>query len=182
MRTLCQQSLSAALLFWSQRLAVEFLVQSRTARAASTCCPTLTLERAATTLYQGAHAPLQTRRRPGLAAAGQLCDHGQRAARRIHPCRPGATGSWPSGLGRLAQRRGWLAGRACAPVPELLETATARIRVENTWFREDEWLGDASHCYRVSPVAQALGVIYHALLSTSARSELETGPAGHTPF
>lgn len=166
MRTLCQQSLSAALLFWSQRLAVEFLVQSPNGAVREYLLPDmLTLERAATTPLSGAHAPLQARDAGrGWRLQGSFATTANAQPEGFTLVAPVQLGVGQAGWAALRSEEDGLQVEHARLFPELLETATARIRVENTWFREDEWLGDASLLLRVSPVAQALGVIYHALL------------------
>ena len=49
--------------------------------------------------------------------------------------------------------------------PKIQQASTARIKVQNVFFREDEWLGDMTLLNAVSPVRNALGVIYEALLN-----------------
>lgn len=171
MRQLCAESLSAALLFWCQRMAIEFLVHSRNGALREYLLPDcLTYERAATVPFSLASSPLRAdntgrgwRLNGGFSLVGNAQADGFSL---ICPLKPeGEPGGWvvlrseEDGV-HLEPNR--LLG------PDHDKAQTAHLQVQNVFFREDEWLGDMALSEAVNPVCTALGVIYESLLNKMA--------------
>ena len=50
-------------------------------------------------------------------------------------------------------------------LPHLHNTCPARVRVDQAFFRADEWLGDSPLLQQTEPVRLALGVLYQSLIA-----------------
>lgn len=158
MAALCQHSISAALLFWGQRMAIEFLLQSPNGALREYLLPDLLSgERAATVpLPLGLHR-LQAH---DTGRGWQLSGQGLQAVNApsqgfsfVAPVEMGPTAGWcllrseedgfdvHAAIGPAAPSRAW----------------TARIELRQVFFREDEWLGDSTLEQAVHPVRMALG-------------------------
>ncbi|MDD0815971.1 acyl-CoA dehydrogenase family protein [Curvibacter sp. HBC28] len=158
MEALCRQSLSAALLFWSQRLAIEFLVQTGNVAVREHLLPDLlTFQRAASlplSLNQRTIQARDTGRGWQLSAQGLLAAHATPAGFSfVAPIEAGDLCGW--GLLR-SEEDGFdvhpqSLGAGTAPAD------TARIDLRQVFFREDEWLGGPELDQTVHPVRRALG-------------------------
>lgn len=173
MRSLCAQSLSAGVLFWCQRTAIEFLVQSFNAALREHLLPDLlSFQRAATT-------PLSLDA-PALTAQDGVC--GMRLSGWVQSianaqtdgvslivpvhmpaATPGAAG--PSGWVVLPSEEDGVHLEPGTLLPHLHNTCPARVRVEQAFFRADEWLGDSHLLQQTEPVRLALGVLYQSLIA-----------------
>ncbi len=166
MRDLCDKSLSAGVRFWCQRTAIEFLVQSFNVAVREHFLPDmLALERAAST-------PLSLDA-PALIAKDE--GRGMRLSGVIHSI----ANAQPDGLSLIVpiamqSKTGWAIlqseedGVHVEPgvlLPHLKDTCPARVRVEQAFFRADEYLGDGSLLHKTDSVRLALGVLYQSLIA-----------------
>lgn len=153
MSEVCKRSMSAALLFWSQRLAIEFLLQSANGALREYLLPDLLSgERAATVpLPMGLHR-LQAH---DTGRGWQLSGQGLQA---MNAAPHGFSFVAPVQMGPTA---GWCLLRSEEDGFDVHSTPsrawTARIDVRQVFFREDEWLGDSALEQAVHPVRMALG-------------------------
>ena len=160
MAEVSQHSISAALLFWGQRMAIEFLLQSPNGALREYLLPDLLSgERAATVpLPLGLHR-LQAH---DTGRGWQLSGQGLQAVNAppqgfsfVAPVQMGPTAGWcllrseedgfdvHTASGSATPSRAW----------------TARIDLRQVFFREDEWLGDSALEQAVHPVRMALGCV-----------------------
>lgn len=167
MRALCEKSLSAGVLFWCQRTAVEFLVQSFNAAVREHLLPELLrFQRAAST-------PLSLDASVLLVAQGE--GRGMRLRGVIHSiANAHADGFTLVVPVQMQSAMGWAVlqseedGVHIEPgnlLPHLKETCPARVRVDDAFFRADEWLGDSLLLHKTEPVRLALGVLYQSLIA-----------------
>lgn len=173
MRTLCTQSLSAGVLFWCQRTAIEFLVQSFNAALRQHLLPDLlSFQRAATTpLSLDAPALTAQDGARGLRLSGWVQSVANAQADGVSlivpvhlpVATPGAAGS--SGWAVLASEEDGVHLEPGTLLPHLHNTCPARVRVDQAFFRVDEWLGDSRLLQQTEPVRLALGVLYQSLIA-----------------
>lgn len=154
----CQHSMSAALVFWGQRMAIEFLLQSANGALREYLLPDLLSgERAATVplplgLYRlQAH---DTGRGWQLSGQGlQAVNASPQGFSFVAPIQMGATSGWC--LLRSEEDGFDVHTASAATAPS--GAWTARIDLRRVFFREDEWLGDQALETAVHPVRMALG-------------------------
>lgn len=160
MSELCQHSMSAALLFWGQRMAIEFLLQSANGALREYLLPDLLSgERAATVpLPMGLHR-LQAQ---DTGRGWQLSGQGLQAVNAppqgfsfVAPVQMGPTAGWC--LLRSEEDGFDVHAATGSASPSPSRAWTARIDVRQVFFREDEWLGDSTLERAVHPVRMALG-------------------------
>ena len=173
MRTLCAQSLSAGVLFWCQRTAIEFLVQSFNAALREHLLPDLlSFQRAATTpLSLDAPALTAQDGARGLRLSGWVQSVANAQADGVSlivpvhlpAATPGAAGS--SGWAVLASEEDGVHLEPGTLLPHLHNTCPARVRVDQAFFRADEWLGESHLLQQTEPVRLALGVLYQSLIA-----------------
>jgi len=158
MAELCQHSISAALLFWGQRMAIEFLLQSPNGALREYLLPDLLSgERAATVpLPLGLHR-LQAH---DTGRGWQLSGQGLQAVNAppqgfsfVAPVQMGPTAGWCL---LRSEEDGFDVHAASGPAAPS-RAWTARIELRQVFFREDEWLGDSTLERAVHPVRMALG-------------------------
>lgn len=154
----CRHSMSAALLFWGQRLAIEFVLQSANVALRDYLLPDLLSgERAATVpLPLGLHR-LQAH---DTGRGWQLSGQGLQAVNAppqgfsfIAPVQMGVASGWCL---LRSEEDGFDVRTASGPAAPS-GAWTARIDLRQVFFREDEWLGDSTLEAAVHPVRLALG-------------------------
>jgi hypothetical protein len=166
MRSLCAQSLAAGVLFWCQRTAIEFLVQSFNAAVREHLLPDLLhFQRAATTpLSLDAPALIAQEGGRGLRLSGWVQSVANAQADGVSLIVPV----------HLSGSAGWAVlqseedGVHLAPgtlLPHLHSACPARVQVDQAFFRADEWLGDSRLLQQTEPVRLALGVLYQSLIA-----------------
>lgn len=158
MSELCQHSMSAALLFWGQRMAIEFLLQSANGALREYLLPDLLSgERAATVpLPMGLHR-LQAQ---DTGRGWQLSGQGLQAVNAppqgfsfVAPVQMGPSAGWC--LLRSEEDGFDVHTSSASPSPS--RAWAARMDLRQVFFREDEWLGDSTLERAVHPVRMALG-------------------------
>ncbi len=163
---LCEASPSAALLFWAQRMAIEFLVHAENVALREFLMPDLlTFHKSATVPYNFEHNSLNVRndsRHLFLSGGNYVMTNAQADGftlicpvstdrNSIAWC---VVDSEAQGFERLPHDMGSFAADA----------KVARIEMRNVFFRGDEILGEADLASKVLEVQSALGVIYEYLL------------------
>jgi len=166
MRSLCEKSLSAGVLFWCQRTAIEFLVQSFNTAVREHLLPDLLqFQRAASTpLSLDAPVLLAQDAGRGMRLSGLVHSVANAQADGFSLIVPvqmqGATG-WAV----LQSEEDGVHTEPGNLLPHLKDTCPARVRVDNAFFRADEWLGDSLLLHKTEPVRLALGVLYQSLIA-----------------
>lgn len=158
MAEVCEHSMSAALLFWGQRLAIEFVLQSANVALRDYLLPDLLSgDRAATVpLPLGLHR-LQAH---DTGRGWQLSGQGLQAVNApaqgfsfVAPVQMGAASGWCL----LRSEEDGFDVRSASGSAAPSGAWTARIDLCQVFFREDEWLGDSTLDAAVHPVRLALG-------------------------
>ena len=174
MRSLCAQSLSAGVLFWCQRTAIEFLVQSFNVALREHLLPDLlSFQRAATTpLSLDAPALTAQEGGRGLRLSGWVQSVANAQADGVSlivPVHMPASTPIPTpGVAGWAVLQSEEDGVHLEPgtlLPHLHNTCPARVRVDQAFFLADEWLGDSPLLQQTEPVRLALGVLYQSLIA-----------------
>lgn len=170
MRSLCAQSLSAGVLFWCQRTAIEFLVQSFNVAVREHLLPDLLrFERAATTpLSLDAPALTAQDGARGLRLSGWVQSVANAQADGVSlivPVHLPATTPDSVGWAVLQSEEDGVHLEPGTLLPHLHNTCPARVRVHQVFFRADEWLGDSHLLQQTEPVRLALGVLYQSLIA-----------------
>ena len=170
MRTLCTQSLSAGVLFWCQRTAIEFLVQSFNAALRQHLLPDLlSFQRAATTpLSLDAPALTAQDGARGLRLSGWVQSVANAQADGVSlivPVHMPAPTPGSAGWAVLQSEEDGVHLEPGTLLPHLHNTCPARVRVDQAFFRADEWLGDSLLLQQTEPVRLALGVLYQSLIA-----------------
>lgn len=165
-RRLCEVSPSAALMFWAQRMAIEFLVHASNVALREYLLPDLlTFQRSATVPFNFEHNSLTVNNdgRHLFLNGGNYI----------------ATNASADGFALICPLQsdteavGWCVlhseeqGFDCAAHvihPAAPHADAARITLRQVFFRGDELLGEAPLHHSVLDVQSALGVIYEALL------------------
>lgn len=154
----CQHSMSAALVFWGQRMAIEFLLQSPNGALREYLLPDLLSgERAATVPLPLGLYRLQAH---DTGRGWQLSGQGLQAVNAppqgfsfIAPVQMGSTAGWCL----LRSEEDGFDVRTSGDTALPSRAWSARIDVRQVFFREDEWLGDSALERAVHPVRMALG-------------------------
>jgi len=164
---LCEASPSAALLFWAQRMAIEFLVHAENVGLREFLMPDLlTFHKSATVPYNFEHNSLHVSNdsRHLFLSGGNYVVTNAQADGFILICpikTDGNSIAWcvvdseTQGFERLPHDMGPFSSGA----------KVARIEMRNVFFRGDELLGEANLATKALEVQRALGVIYEDLLS-----------------
>jgi len=165
-RRLCEASPSAALLFWAQRMAIEFLVHADNVALRDFLMPDLlTFHKSATVPYNFDHNSLHVSndsRYLYLSGGNYVVTNAQADGfSLICPARTDGNSiawcvvdsetqgfeRWPHDMGAFAS-----------------DAKVACIEMRNVFFRGDELLGEANLATKALEVQSALGVIYEDLL------------------
>lgn len=163
---LCEVSPSAALVFWAQRMAIEFLVHASNVALREYLLPDLlTFQKSATVPFNFEHNSLAVNN----DGRHLFLNGGNYAA--SNASTDGFTLICP--VKSETQAVGWYVlhseeqGFDCVPHaihPAAQDADAARITMRHVFFRDDELLGEATLHHSVLDVQSALGVIYEALL------------------
>jgi hypothetical protein len=163
---LCEMSPSAALMFWAQRMAIEFLVHASNVALREYLLPDLlTFQKSATVPFNFEHNSLAVNNdgRHLFLTGGNYITTNASADGFALICP----------LQSETEAVGWCVlhseeqGFDCAPHvihPSAPHADAARITLRQVFFRGDELLGEAPLHHCVLDVQSALGVIYEALL------------------
>lgn len=174
MRSLCAQSLSAGVLFWCQRTAIEFLVQTFNVALREHLLPDLLSFQRAATAPLSLDAPALTAQEGGrgLRLSGWVQSVANAQADGVSlivPVHMPASTPIPTpGVAGWAVLQSEEDGVHLEPgtlLPHLHNTCPARVRVDQAFFRADEWLGDSPLLQQTEPVRLALGVLYQSLIA-----------------
>ena len=178
MRSLCAQSLSAGVLFWCQRTAIEFLVQTFNVALREHLLPDLLSFQRAATAPLSLDAPALTAQEGGrgLRLSGWVQSVANAQADGVSlivPVHMPASTPIPTpiptpGFAGWAVLQSEEDGVHLEPgtlLPHLHNTCPARVRVDQAFFRADEWLGDSRLLQQTEPVRLALGVLYQSLIA-----------------
>lgn len=174
MRSLCAQSLSAGVLFWCQRTAIEFLVQTFNVALCEHLLPDLLSFQRAATAPLSLDAPALTAQEGGrgLRLSGWVQSVANAQADGVSlivPVHMPASTPIPTpGFAGWAVLQSEEDGVHLEPgtlLPHLHNTCPARVRVDQAFFRADEWLGDSPLLQQTEPVRLALGVLYQSLIA-----------------
>lgn len=170
-RRLCEASESAALLFWAQRMAIEFLVHAENVALREFLLPDLlTFHKSATVPFNFAHNSLQVSndgRHLFLSGGNYVVTNAPAEGfTLICPIKTDdnavawcVVDSEAQGFERVPHDLG----------PLTPDAKAARIEMRHVFFRGDELLGEARLASKALAVQRALGVIYEELRSLTPR-------------
>lgn len=170
MRSLCAQSLSAGVVFWCQRTAIEFLVQSFNAALREYLLPDLLrFDRAATTpLSLDTPALIAQEDARGLRLSGMVqsvANAQNDGVSLIMPVHMAVPTDGSAGWAVVQSEQDGVHLEPGILLPHLHDTCPARVRVDQAFFRADEWLGDSRLLQQTAPVRLSLGVLYQSLIA-----------------
>jgi hypothetical protein len=165
-------------LFWCQRTAIEFLVQTFNVALREHLLPDLLSFQRAATAPLSLDAPALTAQEGGrgLRLSGWVQSVANAQADGVSlivPVHMPASTPIPTpiptpGFAGWAVLQSEEDGVHLEPgtlLPHLHNTCPARVRVDQAFFRADEWLGDSPLLQQTEPVRLALGVLYQSLIA-----------------
>lgn len=166
MRSLCDLSVSAGLVFWSQRLAIEFLVQSFNGAVREHLLPDMLGFGRAAAIPLSLDAPHLIARSigRGLRVNGQVPTVVNARAEGFSVIAPVLLRGVDGWAVFRSEEDGIVAAGGNL-VPRIANTHPAKLTFAEVPFREDEWLGDRQLLRKIEPARAALNVLHGCLIA-----------------